>query len=233
MDRTSVVTDSTFYFSRTSRNTSNVPTELAVSPAPAAELYEDNASSGISGAVSITRNNGETGLNLFAVDTSTAGIEPGKHYSVVMSAGTVGGTSVVGQVVYEFTMESAAEKAQRLYRTYLYPESTISTVSGNTTTAINMTDILDAQTPDDAIKGVIYAVQRGSDTGEVEYVHCTGFTNSNMQATVERVDDRGAMGWAVAAGDNIWPIGVAFANTMRMNGAGIVGDGNATPWDGA
>ena len=232
MDRTAVVTDSTIKFNRTSRNTSNVPTQLAGSPA--AVLYEDGSTTEITGAVTITVDlDSKTGLNLFSVDTSTAGVEPGKQYSVVMSAGTVGGTSVVGQVVYEFTMESAAEKAQRLYRTYLYPESTISTVSGNTTTTINMTDILDAQTPDDAIKGVIYAVQRGSGTGEVEYVHCTGFTNSNMRATVERVDDRGAMGWAVAAGDNIWPIGVAFANTMRMNGAGIVGDGNATPWDGA
>ena len=203
MNRTSVVTDSTITFNVTSRNTSSVPTTL--SGTPAAVLYEDGGTTEITGAVTITADlDTKTGLNLFSVDTSTAGIEPGKQYSVVMSAGTVGGTSVVGQVVYEFTMESDAERAQRLYRTYLYPESTISTVTGNTTTQINFTDIIDAQTPADAIVGRIYSVRDATDGG-IEDVVATAFTYPN--ATVERLSNAGAMSFTVAAGDDVWPVG--------------------------
>lgn len=203
MDRTAVVTDSTITFNLTSRNTSSVPTTL--SGTPAAVLYEDGSTTEITGAVTITADlDTKTGLNLFSVDTSTAGVEPGKQYSVVMSAGTVGGTSVVGQVVYEFTMESNAEKSQRLYRSYLYPESTISTVTGNTTTQINFTDIIDAQTPADAIVGRIYSVRDATDGG-IEDVVATAFTYPN--ATVERLSNAGAMSFTVAAGDDVWPVG--------------------------
>lgn len=225
MDRTSVPTDETFTFNRTSRNTSNVPTQLAGSPA--AVLYEDGSTTEITGAVTITVDlDAKTGLNLFSVDTSTAGVEPGKQYSVVMSAGTVGGTSVVGQVVYEFTMESAAEKAQRLYRTYLYPASTLGASASHSTTVVDMTGILDAQTPADAVKGVLYAIRDATD-GRIEYVHATALAATTLLMTVERVDDRGAMSFTPASGDDIWPVGMAFANTMRINNAVVEGVGTS------
>lgn len=97
--------ETTFDIKFTSRNTSGVPTTLAGTPA--VEIYEDNSTTQITGAVTLTVDfDGVTGLNNLQIAATAAnGFESGKSYSAVISAGTVGGTSVVGEVIANFTIE--------------------------------------------------------------------------------------------------------------------------------
>ena len=89
-----------------------VPTTLAGTPA--VEIYEDNSITQITAAETLTVDfDGVTGLhNLRIVATAANGFEAGKSYSAVVSAGTVGGVSVVGETIFNFSIEkSAAFKA--------------------------------------------------------------------------------------------------------------------------
>ncbi len=175
------------------------------------EIYKDGSATQRTSDAGVTMTSPfdtVTGLHLVAIDLSDdtdAGFwAAGSNYHVTIQPDeTVDGQTVV-EILAQFSIESDAERAQRLYRTYLYPESTISTVTGNTTTQINFTDIIDAQTPSDAIVGRIYSVRDATDGG-IEDVVATAFTYPN--ATVERLSNAGAMSFTVAAGDDVWPVG--------------------------
>lgn len=82
-----------------------VPTTLAGTPA--IEIYEDNSITQITAGITLTVDfDGITGLNnLRVVATGANGFGSGQSYAAVISAGTVGGTSVVGEVVLQFTIE--------------------------------------------------------------------------------------------------------------------------------
>jgi hypothetical protein len=82
-----------------------VPTTLAGTPA--VEIYEDNSITQITTAETLTADfDGVAGLNnLRVVATAANGFESGKSYSCVISVGTVGGVSVVGEVVAQFSIE--------------------------------------------------------------------------------------------------------------------------------
>ena len=175
------------------------------------EIYKDGSATQRTSDAGITMTSPfdtVTGLHLVAIDLSDdtdAGFwAAGSNYHITIQPDeTVDGQTVV-EILAQFSIESDAERAQRLYRTYLYPESTISTVTGNSTTQINFTDIIDAQTPADAIVGRIYSVRDATDGG-IEDVVATSFTYPN--ATVERLSNGGAMTFTVAAGDDVWPVG--------------------------
>ena len=82
-----------------------IPTVLAGTPV--VEIYEDNSTTQITGAETLTVDfDTVVGLNnLRVVATAANGFETGKSYTAVLSAGTVGGVSVVGEVVAEFSIE--------------------------------------------------------------------------------------------------------------------------------
>jgi hypothetical protein len=82
-----------------------VPTTLAGTPV--IEVYEDNSLTQITAGETLTVDfDGVTGLNnLRIVATGANGYERGKSYFAVLSAGTVAGTSVVGEVVQQFSIE--------------------------------------------------------------------------------------------------------------------------------
>jgi hypothetical protein len=82
-----------------------IPTTLAGTPA--VEIYEDNDIAQITAAETLTADfDGITGLNnLRIVATSGNGFESGKSYAAIISTGTVGGVSVVGEVVAQFSIE--------------------------------------------------------------------------------------------------------------------------------
>ena len=81
-----------------------IPTTLAGTPV--IDIYEDNSLTQITAAETLTVDfDGVTGLNnLRIVATSGNGFESGKSYAAVISAGTVGGVSVVGEVVQQFSI---------------------------------------------------------------------------------------------------------------------------------
>ncbi len=99
----------TFYHLFTTRQFSDgVPTTLSGTPVVSA--YEDNSATQITAGITLgVDHDSVTGLNLLTVvATGGNGFESGKSYSLVITTGTVGGTSVVGEVVGQFTVELSA-----------------------------------------------------------------------------------------------------------------------------
>ncbi len=99
----------TLDFKFTSRQFSDgVPTTLAGTPV--IEVYENNDTVQITAGETLTVDfDGVTGLNnLRIVATGANGYEVGKSYQAIISVGTVGGTSVVGEVVAQFSIERSA-----------------------------------------------------------------------------------------------------------------------------
>lgn len=76
----------------------------------AVEIYEDNGTTQITGAETLTIDfDSITGLhNLRIAATAANGFGSGQSYTAVASAGTVGGTSVVGEVICNFSIERGA-----------------------------------------------------------------------------------------------------------------------------
>ena len=102
----SVAAGSTVYLKFTTRSgTPPVPTTLAGTPA--VSIYKDNSTTESTAGVSLTPDfDSSTGLNHLTIDTSadTSFYANDHSYDVVITAGTVGGNSVVGEVVGEFTL---------------------------------------------------------------------------------------------------------------------------------
>lgn len=77
---------------------------------PAVVVYaNDNAVEILAGITLTVDFDGKTGLNHLAIDASAAnGYAVGTAYQAVISAGDVAGTSVVGEVVAQFSLECSA-----------------------------------------------------------------------------------------------------------------------------
>lgn len=82
-----------------------VPTTLL--GAPVLSVYEENNLVKITSGVSVAVDyDSVIGLNQVAiVATAANGYEPGKSYDLVIDAGTVDGVSVVGEIVFSFTVD--------------------------------------------------------------------------------------------------------------------------------
>lgn len=102
-----------------------IPTTLAGTPV--LSVYEENNLTQITAGVSVSADyDSVTGLNQATiVATSGNGYEAGKSYDLVITTGTVGGVSVVGEVVSSFTVEQV-------------PKVNVSQVSGDATAADNL-----------------------------------------------------------------------------------------------
>ena len=105
----------TLYFLFTTRafatvwdGATGIPTVLAGTPVISA--YEDNSATQITAGITLgVDHDSVVGLNLITVvATGGNGFEAGKQYGLVITTGTVGGVSVVGQIVKEFSLEAAA-----------------------------------------------------------------------------------------------------------------------------
>lgn len=108
-----IALEQTFDIKFNTQDLSSPPVLTTFAGSPAFEIYEDNSTTQITGAVTLTVDfDGITGLNNLRVAATTAnGFEEGKSYSVVCSAGTVDGNSMVGQVLFEFTIKRDAVNA--------------------------------------------------------------------------------------------------------------------------
>lgn len=104
-----ITLEDTIYLNFTTRSFSTgVPAQLAGSPV--LSVLESNNATPITAGVSVQVDRaGVTGLNqATVVATSANGYEVGKSYAVYISTGTVGGVSVVGEVVGQFTIQASA-----------------------------------------------------------------------------------------------------------------------------
>lgn len=102
--------DTVFHKFTTRAFATGIPTTLGGTPAVVA--YEDAVTTEITAGITLIADfDSKTGLNHVAVAaTSGNGYGAGKTYHLVISAGTVGGVSVVGEVVGEFTLKGEALK---------------------------------------------------------------------------------------------------------------------------
>lgn len=85
-----------------------IPTTLSGTPVVSA--YEDNSAVQITAGITLgVDHDSVLGLNLLTiVATAANGFEAGKSYDLVITTGTVGGVSVVGEVVWHFTLSAEA-----------------------------------------------------------------------------------------------------------------------------
>jgi hypothetical protein len=176
-----------------------------------------------------------TGLHLLAIDTSVdtgdAGFwAAGSNYHVVITPDeTVDGQTVV-EVLAQFTIETDSQKALRTFNSAAFITDTVTTTTSNTTTAVNLTDFLDAQAPDNSTTGELWLWQ--DSTGELEYFRVQSMTS--LVAAVEAWPAGGALSAAVAASDKLWRVGYVDQNIAAVNDQQITGDGGVgTEFQGA
>ena len=104
-----ITLEDTFYHHFTTRAfATGIPTQLAGTPA--LSVLEENNATPITAGVSVSVDRASvTGLNeATIVATAANGYESGKSYSIYISTGTVGGVSVVGEIVGQFTIAASA-----------------------------------------------------------------------------------------------------------------------------
>lgn len=104
-----ITLEDTFRHHFTTRQFSDgVPTTL--SGIPVLSVLEENNATPITAGVSVSVDRASVaGLNeATIVATAANGYETGKTYAIYISTGTVGGVSVVGEVIGEFTIEKSA-----------------------------------------------------------------------------------------------------------------------------
>ena len=250
-----VALGSTFYAAIGSRAfATGIPAALAGTPDVSC-IELDGTNAVIDTGATIAAHGSLTAVNILTViATSANGYEYGKVYGVVVDTGTVGGVSAVGEVIYEFQIMTAAEEAAQNLITAIYPtDGVIITTAGNTTSAINCTEVIDSTATADHMNGEILAIQwvGGTYDGLVLFARVTNYVVTNQLATVELING-GMLPEAVAAGDKVWRFnqytadawrwrnvalvaptvtGVPAVDTQYINAAEITGDGAATPFD--
>lgn len=104
--------EDTFYILFTTRAfATGIPTTLAGTPVVSA--YEDSSVTQIAAGITLgVDHDGVTGLNLLTiVATAANGYETAKDYGLVITTGTVGGVSVVGEAVGEFSLSLSSLSA--------------------------------------------------------------------------------------------------------------------------
>lgn len=100
-------TGSIVYGKFTTVDTGGIPFTLAGTPA--LSVYKDNSTTESTAGVTLTVSlDSRTGMNQFTIDTSSDGTfyAAGHDFQVVITAGTVSGSSVVGYVVGEFSIQN-------------------------------------------------------------------------------------------------------------------------------
>jgi hypothetical protein len=97
-----------YLFFTTRAFATGVPTTLAGTPV--LSVLEENNATPITSGVSVSVDRASvTGLNQATIVASSGnGFESGKEYALYISTGTVGGTSVVGEVVGHFSVEKVS-----------------------------------------------------------------------------------------------------------------------------
>lgn len=79
----------------------------------------------------------------------------------------------------------------------------------HSTSVIDMTGVLDADTQADAVKGVVFAVRQASGDDRPEFVVATALTATTLLMSIELLGTSGGtLSFTPAAGDQVWPVGV-------------------------
>lgn len=237
----------TIYIAFTTRSFSTgVPTTLAGTPA--LSVLEENNATPITSGVSVSVDRASvTGLNEATIVASSGnGYEAGKQYALYISTGTVGGVSVVGEVVGHFTIEKASAlrptTAGRTLDVSAGGEAGIDWANvGSPTTAVNLSATnIDTDQVVASVSGAVGSVTGavgsvtgavGSVTGAVGSVtgdvggnvvgsvgSVTGLTASDVAAIKAKTD---SLAFTVAGQVDA---NVQYVNDVAVTGTGAVGE---------
>lgn len=205
-----------------------VPTTLAGSPV--ISVLEENNATPITAGITLSVDRASVGgLNEVAIVASGAnGYEVGKSYAAYISTGTVGGTSVVGEVIGHFTIEKQSAlrptTAARTLDVSAGGEAGLDWANiGSPTTAQNLSGTnIDTDQVVASVSGAVGSVTGavGSVTGAVGSVtgavgSVTGNVGGNVVGSVASVTAITASG------------GIVSADAKKMNGVTIIGTGIA------
>ena len=195
------------------------PTTLAGTPVISA--YPANSTTQVTDGITLTVDfDTVTGLhNVRVVATGANGYATATNYALVITTGTVGGVSVVGEVIGSFSIEARSAvmptTAARTLDVSAGGEAGVDWANvGSPTTAVNLSATnIDV---DQVVASVSGAV--GSVTGAVGSV--TGLTASDVGAVKAKTD---SLTFTVA--------GQVDANIQSINDTAIVGNGSGTPFN--
>lgn len=189
---------------------------------PALSVYKDNSTTQSTTGVTLTADfDSVTGLNHFAIDTSTDGTfySSGSFFDIVITTGTVDSVSVTGTVVGSFTLnKNSALKPTTAGRTLDVSaggEAGIDWANiGSPTTAVNLSATnIDVDQVVASVSGAVGSVTGnvgGNVTGSVGSV--TGLTVANLDVAVStRLATSGYTAPLDAAGTRA-AVGLAAAN---------------------
>lgn len=191
-------------FKFATRDASGVPTALAGTPTLG--VYKANSTTESTAGITLTIDfDLLTGLNHVRIDTSADGTfyASGNDFDVIITAGTVGGTSVVGQVVGSFSLEN---------RSALRPATAGRTVAVATDHGVTLAD------------GVAHGGVPGSSTTTIA-VNRFAISNNTSDPAFSVTNSGGDAGKFVATGGGGSGL-VAFGHASA-GGAGIYAKGNA------
>ena len=162
-----------------------IPTVLAGTPL--IDIYEDGSTTQVVVAESLTVDfDSVVGLNLITITaTAASGFEAGKSYFAIIEAGTVGGVSVIGEVVGHFTIARAGAGAL----TEL--ENATDGLSALKTLIDTIDDLLDTEIP--AITAAVITNATGADIAadiialKAETVLILADTGTTLQAELDAI----------------------------------------------
>lgn len=207
------------------------PTTLAGTPVVSA--YEDDSLVQITAGITLTVDfDGVTGLNhLTIVATGANGFETGKDYSLVITTGTVGGVSVVGEVIGEFSLGRSAAAADLAnatdglgaLKTLLDDIPTVAEFEARTLVSGSYFDpATDAVATVTSVTGAVTVGTNNDKTGySLTQAFPTNFADLSISATTGLVDI------TQTAADKVWSTAIrlltAGTNIVLAKGVGITG----------
>ena len=227
------VLDATLYFSFTTRSFSTgAPTQLAGTPA--ISVYKDADDTQTTTGVTLAVDDDTiTGWNRVTIDTSDAFYTTATDFQVVITTGTVGGVSVVGEVVAHFSIENRSAlrptTAGRTLDVSAGGEAGVDWANvGSPTTAVNLSATnIDVDQVVASVSGAVGSVTGavGSVTGAVGSVtgavgSVTGLTAADVGSIKTQTDK-----FVFTVANQV------DANVQYINDVAITGDGSATPFN--
>lgn len=204
-----------------------VPTTLAGTPV--ISIYKDNNTTQTVVGVTLTADfDGVAGLNNINIDTSDSFYASGSIFSMIITTGTVGGVSVVGEVVGEFSIEATSALRPTIAGRTL-------DVSATGEAGIDLANV-GSPTTSLALTGTTIATSQvvASVTGAVGSV--TGLTASNLDTTISSRASAANLATVQSDTDDIQTrlpaalVGgrmnsnVAAINNTVVQGVGVLGD---------
>lgn len=206
---------STIYIPFTTRAFgTGVPTTLGGTPA--LSVLEENNATPITSGVSVSVDRASvTGLNEATIVASSGnGFESGKSYGLYISTGTVGGVSVVGEVIAHFTIEKAsALRPVTAGRTLVVDAAGLADAN---VVKVGPTGSGTAQTARDI--GASVLLSAGTGTGQLDFT--SGVVKSNMVQIIATALTETVGGYLAAGFKKLFDVAVPVFTAASVNQTG-------------